>query len=523
MQLTVAQAKFAEMSPASPSASGWLHTDGSVFRTSSNQLYLIKSVSWFGTETTNCSPHGLWKISLARGVAQIKSMGFNTIRLPFSNECLAATATNSIDFTINPALRGKTPLQLIDAVVAVAKAQGMNVILDRHRPDSASQSSLWYTANYSEARWIQDWKALATRYKTNPTVIGMDLHNEPRGQACWGCGDPSVDWQAAATRGGNAVLGVNPKLLIVVEGVENQPDGSSTWWGGGLSGVQANPVRLDVANQVVYSPHDYPSSVAYQQWFTAANYPDNLPAVWDKNWGYIARLGLAPVLLGEFGTKLETSSDSQWMTSIVAYLARTKMSFSYWSFNPNTIDTGGLVLDDWVTPQTAKLAALKPILNPGASPSPSATPSPTPTPSPKATSSPTPSPSPSLSPTKGSSPTASPNPSGAPTPSPTPSPAGSGVGAWSVQTSWPSGYNVVIDVTASGSPIASWTVTWSDPTVLSVANQWGANCSVRPQVSVTCSGAGWAASMPPQQSVRVGIQLNSTGAPASPGAVFTLR
>jgi Cellulase (glycosyl hydrolase family 5) len=30
-----------------------------------------------------------------------------------------------------------------------------------------------------ESTWIADWKALAARYKGNPTVIGADLHNEP--------------------------------------------------------------------------------------------------------------------------------------------------------------------------------------------------------------------------------------------------------------------------------------------------------------------------------------------------------
>ncbi|MFD2881576.1 cellulase family glycosylhydrolase [Paenibacillus rhizoplanae] len=58
--------------------------------------------------------------------------------------------------------------------------------MDRHRPDSGGQSTLWYTAAYPESRWLSDWVMLANRYANNPTVIGADLHNEPHGTASWG-------------------------------------------------------------------------------------------------------------------------------------------------------------------------------------------------------------------------------------------------------------------------------------------------------------------------------------------------
>ncbi|MFW1410924.1 cellulase family glycosylhydrolase, partial [Vibrio parahaemolyticus] len=88
------------------------------------------------------------------------------------------------------------------------------------------------------------------------------------------------------------------------------------------------------------------------------------------NWGYISQRGIAPVLLGEFGTKYETESDKAWLRTLVAYLAKNGTSYAYWSFNPNSGDTGGLVTDDWRTPQTAKLEALRPILTPRAVPTP---------------------------------------------------------------------------------------------------------------------------------------------------------
>jgi len=465
---------------------GWLHTSGSSIKTAKNTTYVVKAVAWFGMETTNCAPHGLWSISVNQGLEQIRSMGFNTVRLPFSNECIAASSTNSIDAAKNPKLVGKTPLQVMDYIVKRAKAYGLNIILDRHRPDSNAQSALWYTDQYSEARWISDWKKLAKRYKKSSNVIGFDLHNEPHGDACWGCGDRATDWQAAATRAGNAVLKVNPKLLIIVEGVERQSTGTAnTWWGGGLAGVAKKPVKLTVKNRVVYSPHDYPSSIYSQPWFSAANYPQNLPAQWDTDWGYIDRKGIAPILLGEFGTKLETTSDKLWLKTMVSYLKKNGMSFAYWSFNPNSGDTGGLVKDDWTTKQTTKLKYLKPLLGNGTS-------------------------------VKADTTTTTP-----PTTEPTTST--SATATWKLQSSWQDGYVTQFDVTAGSSAVSTWSITWADATATGIASSWGMACTVATGASVTCTGADWGAAIPAGASTSVGVQVTGGAAPASPRVSITAR
>jgi endoglucanase len=521
---TAAPAAAAVSSPATAArvtASGWLHTSGGSIVTASGAPYIIKGVSWFGMETSNCAPHGLWTISLDAGLAQIRSMGFTTVRVPFSNECLASAGTSSINYAVNPTLANKTPQQVLDTVIRQAAAAGLNVILDRHRPGSAAQSELWYTGAYSEARWIADWKKLAKRYQNDPTVIGVDLHNEPHGRACWGCGDAAIDWQAAATRGGNAVLSVNPKLLVLVEGVEKQPNGQSTWWGGGLSGVAAKPVKLNVANRVVYSPHDYPASVFAQKWFGASNYPANLPAVWDANWGYISKRGIAPVLVGEFGSKLETASDAQWLKALVGYLHSSKTSFAYWSFNPNSGDTGGIVADDWVTPQRAKLAALKPLL---AGTIPPAPPAVAPQPAPKPTVKPAPKPTglPAPKPTVKPAPKPGVVPKPSPTPTVKPVAAAGATASWSLQSAWGAGY--VADIVVTGTTgVKGWSVTWPDTRATGIVNAWGMTCSVKTKVSVTCTGTDWAGPIAAGQTVRAGVQISAGGAPTNPKLAVKTR
>ncbi len=363
---------------ATAQTTGFFSTFGSQIVDSNGASVKIAGVNWFGMETANFTPHGLWTRGYKDMMDQMKQLGFNTIRLPYSNQALDAASTpNSIDYNKNPDLQGLKALGIMDKIVDYAGQIGLRIILDHHRStagNSAQENGLWYTPEYSESRWISDWVMLANRYKGNPTVIGADLHNEPHGQATWGSGNAATDWRLAAEKAGNAVLAANPNWLIIVEGVENAASGS-TWWGGNLSSAGSAPVRLNVANRLVYSPHEYPASVYNQRWFSDPSYPNNLHAIWDQNWGYLFRQNIAPVLIGEFGSKLETASDRQWADKLVQYLAgdldgngtndlsagQQGVSWTYWSWNPNSTDTGGILSSDWTTPITAKVNLLKPV------------------------------------------------------------------------------------------------------------------------------------------------------------------
>lgn len=348
--------------PAAPVQRDFFHTRAGQIVDSHGRVVRLAGVSWWGMETDRFTPLGLDKRPMDDVLAEVRSMGFNVVRLPYSNEMLLATSKpNGIDYSLNPDLKGLTPLEIMDSVIASARAHGLRVILDRHRPDAAKQSTLWYTPQHSEEEWIADWKMLAGRYRDNDTVIGLDLHNEPAENATWGSGDPATDWRLAAERAGNAVLAVNPHLLILVEGV-SKVGGDVYWWGGNLSAAGKFPVRLSRPSQLVYSAHDYPSSVAPQSWFKAVDYPANLPGVWTTHWGYLAVQNKVPVVLGEFGTRDATDSDRAWLAKLVSYLAARRIGAIYWSLNPESADTAGLLAADWKTPEQAKLAALAPLL-----------------------------------------------------------------------------------------------------------------------------------------------------------------
>ena len=89
-------------------------------------------------------------------------------------------------------------------------------------------------------------------------------------------------------------------------------------------------------------------------------------------WGYIYQQNIAPVWVGEFGTKLSDPKDAPWLQALTAYLGgdfdndgksdlapgEKGISWTYWSWNPNSGDTGGILADDWQTVNQAKLAYL---------------------------------------------------------------------------------------------------------------------------------------------------------------------
>ncbi|HEV3084860.1 MAG TPA: cellulase family glycosylhydrolase, partial [Gemmataceae bacterium] len=356
----------------------FFHTSGNQILDVNGKAVTIAGVNWFGFETSNYVVHGLWARNYQDMMNQMKQLGFNTIRIPFSNAIFnPANMPNGIAYNLNPDLQGLTSLQILDKIVAYAGQIGLRIILDHHsaKPDDHSNEPLWYIPGdptYTEQAWINDWVALAQRYAGNATVIGADLQNEPQNPSTWGDGNLATDWRLAAERAGNAILQVNPNWLIFVEGIQTY-NGQSNWWGGNLMGAGAFPVVLNIGNRVVYSAHEYPASVAWQSWFNAANYPNNLASHWDTFWGYLYRQNIAPVWIGELGSKLQTTTDQQWYQQITQYLGDTSssagsagragISWTWWSWNPDSGDTGGILQDDWQTVDQNKLQGLLPLLS----------------------------------------------------------------------------------------------------------------------------------------------------------------
>jgi aryl-phospho-beta-D-glucosidase BglC (GH1 family) len=195
--------------------------------------------------------------------------------------------------------------------------------------------------------------------------VGFDLNNEPHDSATWGTGDQSTDWRLAAERCGNAILAVNPDALIIVEGVE-EFQGDGYWWGGNLAGVRDYPVRLDRPEKLVYSPHEYGPEVHLQPWFSEPDFPANMAAIWNEKFGFVMNENRGHLLVGEFGIRDAEAYDGRaltWFTEFMKY-AGAAYSWTFWCWNPNSGDTGGILMDDWVSVQQWKLDLITPYLEP---------------------------------------------------------------------------------------------------------------------------------------------------------------
>jgi endoglucanase len=512
----VAAVPLARPASVQAAGAGYWHTSGRQILDSSNTPVRIAGINWFGFETSNLVPHGLWTRDYKSMLDQIKSTGYNTIRMPYSDDIFKNAIVQGINQSngMNADLTNLTSLQIMDKLVNYGGSIGLKFILDRHRPDSSGQSALWYTSTVSEATWIADLKSLATRYAGNSAVIGIDIHNEPHDPACWGCGDQTIDWQAAATRAGNAILASNSNMLIFVEGIQTY-NGTSGWWGGNLMGVADHPITLSVANRLVYSAHDYATSVSDQTWFHDPTYPANMAGIWNTRWGFVFNQNIAPVWIGEFGTTLASTIDQTWLRTLVSFMKTGTDSYqwTFWCWNPNSGDTGGILNDDWTTINTTKDAYLSSIKFPlsGSTPTPSATAVRTASPSATAVR--------TASPSATAVRTASPSATAVRTASPTPVGTGSGTATctatFAYASQWGNGFTANVTVTAGSAATKTWRVTWTWGGSQAITNSWNATVTSS-GTAVTATNLSYNGAIAAAGNTAFGFQASFSGTNTAP-------
>lgn len=371
----------------------WLTTVGNRIVDKDGKQVWLTGVNWFGYNTGSNIFDGCWSCNMETAIRSIADHGFNVLRIPMSSELILAWKNGeypqaNFNQAENAELVGMNSLQIFDYAISLCRKYGLKVMLDIHSANtdaSGHMTNLWYTDKVSLQDYYDSLSYIAERYKDNDTIIAIDLKNEPHGKAneekaIWNDSDLDNNWKHVAEVAGNLVLDKNPHLLIVIEGIEiypkdisangdfsstNMDDYLTTWWGANLRGVKDYPIDFgsEARNrQIVYSPHDYGPTVYKQPWFEGDyNFETLKTDCWNDNWLYIHNERIAPILIGEWGGFME-EPNLTWMTYIRQLIAENNLNFTFWCFNSNSGDTGGLVLDDFKTWDNTKYSFVKEVL-----------------------------------------------------------------------------------------------------------------------------------------------------------------
>lgn len=371
----------------------WLHTDGNRILDKDGKQVWLTGVNWFGYNTGTNTFDGLWNSQLKPAVEGIADHGFNLIRVPISAELINSWAAGeypkaNYNNAYNTELNSMNSLEIFDYFLKLAEENGIKVMPDIHSAEtnaSGHNVNLWYTDKVSAEDFYSALEWMAERYKDNDTIIAYDLKNEPHGKpyegsgaAVWNDSDSENNWKHTAETAAARILAKNPNVLIMVEGTEIYPrdiktnkDYHSTddddyyfnWWGGNLRGVKDFPVDLGkYSDKLVYSPHDYGPTVYLQPWFEGDyDYDSLMKDCWQDNWLYIHKDGTAPLLIGEWGGFMK-DPNLTWMTCMRQLISTYHLNHTFWCYNANSGDTGGLVLDDFTTWDEEKYAFVKEVL-----------------------------------------------------------------------------------------------------------------------------------------------------------------
>ncbi|WP_093802843.1 cellulase family glycosylhydrolase [Streptomyces sp. Wb2n-11] len=391
-------ARAAETAPVTEDATNgaaagddWLHTEGNKIVDANGDEVWLTGANWFGFNASERVFHGLWSGNITDITGSMAGRGINMVRVPISTQLLLewkngrATVPSGVNNHANPEIAGKTSLEIFDYWLRLCEQYGIKVMLDVHSAEADNSGHIypvWWKGAITAEQFYTAWEWVTARYKADDTLVAMDIKNEPHGKANeatrakWDGSADQDNFKYACETAGKRILAINPNVLVLCEGIEVYPkagvswasstptDYYSTWWGGNLRGVRDHPVDLGAHNdQLVYSPHDYGPLVHAQPWFSGNWDRTTLERdVWDPNWLYLHKENKSPLLIGEWGGFLDGGPNEKWMKALRDLIVENRIHQTFWCINPNSGDTGGLLLGDWKSWDEEKYALLKPAL-----------------------------------------------------------------------------------------------------------------------------------------------------------------
>ncbi|RHZ25391.1 hypothetical protein DYB37_005654 [Aphanomyces astaci] len=350
----------------------------------------MKGINWFGMETGNAIPLGLWTnenngttaYEIATYLAANK---FNVVRLPVCiAHILADTAPRKglVNLKENRAVDISSYMAALESIIKALAYRNIGVLISLHTLTPQVSGGTWFddSVGITKDKFLLSvdilTKALCKSDYWN--VVGLDLKNEPH-TATW------ANFSDGAETIGNRMHAGCTNWLAFVEGTNIEKHSTvigggvtaySDWWGGGLQGVKTKRVMLDLPNKVVYAPHYYNSGVYPQTYLYApggdelsdADLRQRISETATDMFGFIAADKKEALVLGEFAGLYATDAHRFKTTKRTTdFLIEVMLRDGYaggfvWSLNPESAYqynpngpgtwTEGLLKDDWRSSNT---------------------------------------------------------------------------------------------------------------------------------------------------------------------------
>ena len=355
-------------------------------------------------------------------VLRMRSLGFNAVRLPFSFADLAnlpprpltqpCTLPSLAQVAASLVPAGSAPPAIIALPAPPSRTAGM--CNDYLPQDSTRHRFIWTVQFFAHngfyvlidnhmredptvltagaVSWTKAWAQLVSDLvKGDPLTqkhLMVDVLNEPDSRGIKWAASGSLPGLADLYLGAMDAINAASPVLFFVEGT-GQGSLNANWGDGfdtnpsdlkslALSDPSAFFIALEkrpYARRLVISPHVYGPAVTTNM-MAASGAP--LVDRMTRSFGYLTKAGFCggggacstyPIAIGEFGSTFTAAADLAELATFSAYLQNTGAgadgqhaaihNWFYWSLNPDSGDTGGLVGNDWVTLNFTKLTYLR--------------------------------------------------------------------------------------------------------------------------------------------------------------------
>jgi endoglucanase len=272
---------------------------------------VIRGINTFGLETEYMGFMCDWAHPIEWHIEKIASLGFNTLRIPFSHDFVRTS-----DFAA------------MDEIFFQAEKYDLNISLDFHRIHKTHQASKPYDEQVSFDQFLESWKIILARYEASKNLIYVDIFNEYQS-------DNYVEWNFLARQIVSYIEHEFPERFSFFVG--------GTVWGSDLHFVDLSD--LPYKERIFYTIHTY--------WF---NSHEPFEEWWDYHFGPYKNI----VSVNEWGYISSNSNEVDFAERFVEWLISKDIHDSYfWSWSPNSGDTQGILKDDCTAVDENKMNLLK--------------------------------------------------------------------------------------------------------------------------------------------------------------------